>query len=130
MVIDFLMIFLLGYLAFSNSVRAKLKGLNGLLWGFITVVAFFTAMFIGYFFVIFNFCTDLMDMKVMSSDDKEARIALTEQLQAIISANPLHVMTIEAFAFGGYLLVRYILEKKPGKKQTEVHWMDRLGENR
>jgi hypothetical protein len=38
------------------------------------------------------------------------------------------VATIEIFGIGGYLLIRYILDKKPGKKEPEAHWMDKLGE--
>jgi hypothetical protein len=41
-------------------------------------------------------------------------------LEHVIATNPLHSTTIIMFGIGGYLLVRYILERKPGKKQEEV----------
>jgi hypothetical protein len=121
-------IVLIGYLSYRNSVRAKLKEQNPILWAFITVVAYLFFMFIGVFIVIFNFCKDAINLSLFSSSDAKTREAATQQLMQVFSANPLHMVTIELFGIGGYLLVRYILEKKPGKKQPEVHWMDKIGE--
>ena len=59
--------------------------------------------------------------------DPKSRAAASQQLYDALAANPLHQLTIEFFAIGGYLLVRYILDKKEGKKKSEVHWMDKLG---
>lgn len=120
-------IILLAYLAYRNSVRAKLKGKNPVLWGLVTVVAYFTTLMIGGFVVIFNFCKDVVDLKQLSSMDIATREAASQQLVRALAANPLHVLTIELFGIGGFLLVRYILDRTPDKKEPEVHWMDRLG---
>jgi hypothetical protein len=48
-------------------------------------------------------------------------------MQQLFLDHPLHMVTIELFGIGGYLLIRYLLERKPGKKEPEVHWMDKMG---
>ena len=121
-------IILLSYLSYRNSVRAKLKGANGILWGAITVGAFLAALIIGGFVVIYNFCGDSVNIDALSSTDLKVRMAATNQLMAVLSNNPLHQATIEIFAIGGYLLVRYIIDQKPDKKEPEVHWMDKMGQ--
>src|ERR1043165_6797464 len=123
-------IILLAYLAFRNSVRAKLKGLNGWLWAGITIVSYVAALLVGYMVVVFNFCADKVNLSSLSTLDPKQRAEVSKQLAEAVATNPLHVFTIEFFGIGGYLLIRYILERKPNKKQPEVHWMDRLGENR
>lgn len=123
-------IFLLVYLAFRNSVRAKAKGLNNWVWAGVTVVSFLTSLFIGCFIVVFNFCADKVNLDQLTSTDPLVRAAGSKELIDVLNANPLHVFTIELFGIGGYLLIRYILDNKPDKKQPEVHWTDRLGENR
>ncbi|GAA4467490.1 hypothetical protein GCM10023093_23520 [Nemorincola caseinilytica] len=122
-----LQIFVVGYLAYRNSVRAKQKGVSGWLWAVATVMAFFSALFIGCLFVVFNFCTDSVNVDLLSSTDPAIRQAVSEQLRDVLSTNWLHVLTIQVFGIGGYLLVRYILERKPDKKEPEIHWMDKLG---
>jgi hypothetical protein len=121
---------LLVYLAFRNSVRAKLKGLNGWLWAGTTVISFVASLFIGCAVVIYNFCADSVNLDQLSSIDPAVRLAASKQLEEVLNNNPLHAITIELFGIGGYLLIRYILDKKPNKKEAEIHWMDKLGENR
>ena len=120
-------IILLAYLAYKNSVRAKLKGANGIVWGAITVGAFLGALIIGGFVVIFNFCGDSINLEQFSSTDPNVRLAASNNLMTVFNNNPLHLVTIELFGIGGYLLVRYIIDRKPGKKEPEVHWMDKMG---
>ncbi len=129
MLFALLKICFVAWLAFRNNVRAKAKGLNGLVWAFVTVVAFFSSLIIGYLIVVFNFCADVLDVEALSSADSTIRMEASQRIVDAITASPLHMFTIEMFALGGYLLVRYILEKKPDKKQPEVHWMDKLGGN-
>lgn len=120
-------IFVVGYLAYNNSVRAKTKGVSALIWALATVLAFFSALIIGCLFVVFNFCADTVNVDLLSSTDPATRKVVSEQLRDVLSHNWLHMTTIHLFGFGGYLLVRYVLEKKPNKKEPEVHWMDKLG---
>lgn len=121
---------LIGYLAFRNSVRARQKGLNSFLWASITVICFLFAFSIGLGFVAVNFLSDTVNFQHLSSPDLKIRTEAAQQLVDNFSRNPLHYMTVELFGIGGYLLIRYILDRKPNKKQPEVHWMDKLGENR
>lgn len=120
-------IVLLGYLSYRNSVKAKIKGQNPVLWAFITVGAYLVALITGGMFVIFNFCKDAVNLNAFSSLDPKARQMASDQLMQALSGNTLHLLTIELFGIGGYLLVRYILDRKPDKKEPEVHWMDKMG---
>lgn len=123
-------IVLLGYLAFRNGVRARQKGLNTMLWGGLTVLSFFFAQAIGIMVVMMNFMSGAINMQLITSPDPKVRLEAQKQFQELYAANPLHAITALLFGIGGYLLIRYILEKKPNKKQPEIHWMDKLGENR
>ncbi len=125
---DVISLILLVFLAYSNSVRAKLKGKKPLLWAFITVGAYFAAFIFGGMLVIFNFCKDTINFSQFSSLDPKSKQAVQDQMQAALTANPLHVLTIYLAGFGGYLLVRYIIDRTPDKKKPEVHWMDKMGE--
>jgi len=118
----------LAVLAYSNSLRAKKKGKSPVLWGFITVGAYMSALIIGLLVVIVNFCKDVVNINQLSSLDSSARDIVSQQLQQAISGNPLHLLTVELFGIGGFLLVRYVIDKNPDKKGPEVHWMDRMGE--
>ncbi len=120
-------IILLVYLAYKNSVRAKLKGQNAAAWAFITVVSFLFTYFAGYFFVVVFFCRDVVNFGQISAADYKTRQAMAQQLVDAFAANPLHLITVELFGLGGYLLIRYILNRMPDKKQPEVHWMDKMG---
>jgi hypothetical protein len=120
-------IILVADLAYKTSVKAKLKGANGVVWGLITVGAFMVGLVIGGLVVVFNFLGNSVNIDQFSSPDPKIRMAATTTLMEALNANPLHQLTIELFAIGGYLLIRYILDKKPEKKEPEVHWMDKMG---
>ncbi len=122
-------ILLIAYLSYRNGVRAKQKEMNPFLWALATVGSYLFCMFVGVFIVIFYFCKEVVNLSLFSSADPKTREAATQQLMQIFSSNPLHQITVELFGIGGYLVIRYILEKKPGKNQPEVHWMDKLGNN-
>lgn len=119
---------LLGILAWRNGVRAKLKELNAIAWGLYTVIAYLSSLVIGTMVVVFGFCRNVIDFNMMSSTDAKVREEASKMLAKVVLDNPLHSLTIMAFGVGGYLLVRYIIDRKPGKKLPEVHWMDKMGE--
>jgi hypothetical protein len=121
-------IVLIGYLSYSNGVKAKRKGQTPILWGFITFVAYLITMIIGVVFVLVNFCKDVIDLAQFSSLDPKAREAVTARLMQVFEAHPLHMITIEMFGVGGYLIIKYILDRMPDKKEPEVHWMDKMGQ--
>ncbi len=118
---------LLAYLTYRNAIRAKLKDQNPVTWGLVTVVAYFAAMMIGAMVVVVFFCRDIINLNSFATLDLKTREVVSQRLQQAVASNPLHMLTIEMFSSGGYLLVRYFLDKKPNKKGPEVHWMDKLG---
>lgn len=123
-------IVLLAYLAFRNGVRARQKGLNVVLWGGLTVLSFFFAFALGVGIVTANFLGESFNLQRLSTLQGTEREEAVKQFQDLFFANPLHFLTVILFGIGGYLLIRFILEKKPNKKEPEVHWMDKLGEDR
>ncbi len=122
-------ILILGYLSYRNSVRAKLKGLNQWVWAMLTVAAFFSALVVGCFVVVLYFAADSATFAMLQSTNEEIRNAASQQILEVLGNSPIQLMTIDIFGFGGYLLIRYILERKPDKKEPEIHWMDKLGGN-
>lgn len=122
-----LQLIMAGLLAWNNSLRAKRKELNPILWAVYTVIAFFVSFIIGSLFVIFVFCRNVIDFNMMSSQDEQVRQQAAKMLENAILSNPLHSFTLVLFSFGGYLFVRYLIDRKPGKKMPEVHWMDKMG---
>ena len=93
-------IVILYFLAVGIGKQAKQKGLPPLKWKLILVLCWIVFEFTGIFFGVVFFGTGNLP----------ALMAL-----GIISA------------FGGYLLVRYILEKKPDADSMDD--IDRLGQN-
>lgn len=122
-----LMILLLAFLTYRNSLLAKAKEQNVALWAVYTVLSFLMFAIIGVFTVIFGFCSNQIDFALLSSMDPKAQETVKAQMLAAVESNPLHAMTIFMFAFGGYLAIRYLLERIPDKKKQEVHWMDKMG---
>lgn len=84
------------FLAFNNGMRAKKKGHSALLWGFITIVAIFLMMMIGSGIVMGFFYRGPI-----------TPVAVTQFLQQ----NIIHAIFIFAVGVGGYLIIRYILER-------------------
>jgi hypothetical protein len=128
---DILGIILLVFLGYSNSVRAKQKGLNGILWAFITIASYIIAQGIGLFIVISCFCQDAVDMSIFSKNINnfhEVSKQFNQQVETALLANPLREITVFLFGLGGFLLIRFILDRKPDKKTPDAHWMDKLGE--
>lgn len=127
---DIFGIILLFFLGYRNSVRAKLKGQSGILWAFLTIVSYLISQTIGLLIVISLFCRDVVDMSVFSNNTKnfqEISRQFNQQVAKALSDNPLRDITVFLFGLGGYLLIRFILDRKPNKKEPEVHWMDKMG---
>lgn len=124
---DIFFLVMLAYFSYRNSIRAKQKKKNPLLWGFITAGTFLATLLIGFAVVVFYFCRNIIDINRLGVDPKYQEVAVKLLNQAFID-NPLHLLTVYLFGIGGYLIIRYILDQKPGEKEPEVHWMDRMGE--
>ncbi len=124
MILDILLWF---FLAYRNSERAKRKGQKPFVWGLYTVIAIIGMMMIGSLVVVLNLSKNI-DIELLSAADLKTREAVTLQLMEAFKNNPLNIVTIYLFSFGGYLLIRYLLDKKPEKKEPEIHWMDKMGQ--
>jgi len=126
---DIFSLLLLVFLSYKNGVRAKRKSLNGWVWGLSSFLACFVAEIIGMLIVLLFFCAKVIDINRLGTDPSYKNTAV-QLLQQEFIKNPLDYVTIVLFGIGGYLLVRYILDKKPGKNDVPSHWSDKLGENR
>jgi hypothetical protein len=108
-----LVIFLIVYMAYRNGLIAKLKGKNQVLWVLLTLVAFWMFASLGGFIVL----QILISTGQINANDYKAASETADKLNDLLTpfliSNPIHIITIMAFGMGGYLLVRYILEKMP-----------------
>ena len=120
-------LFLLFYLGYRNSIKAKAKGLNGLAWAFATGFSFLLSYFLGVVIVLVFFLKNKINLETASGNAQYNDIAT--QLTDEFKSNPVLLLTIYGFGFGGYLFVRYVLDQKPGKDSGNVHWMDKLNNN-
>lgn len=128
---DFIGIFFLVILGYRNSVRAKLKGQNGLLWGLLTVISYILCQAFGLFIVIALFCRDAVDMNMLahrSGNFDAVSKQFNQQVAKALSDNPLREITVFLAGIGGYLLIRYILDRKPDKKQPQIPQTDNVSE--
>ena len=128
---DIFGLFLLFYLGYRNSVRAKQKGQNGILWAVITIVSYIITEAVGLFIVIMFFCRDVVDLNILTrtnSNFDAASKLFNQQVEKALMDNPLRELTVVLFGIGGFLFVRYLIDRKPDKKEPEVHWMDKMGE--
>lgn len=120
-------IILITFLSYRNGVLAKQKGQNQWMWLFITLATSFITGAIGTMIVMLFFLGNSVDWARVSSSPQYFD-TVQKQLQTAFMSNPLHELAIYAFSVGGYLLMRYILERMPDKKEPtqkkDVNWMD------
>ena len=115
---------LLIFVIYRIIVRARLKGENPFKWAILTFLAFSGAVGVGVYFVIAFFAKNAITLSQLGGLDWKTQMTIEDKL---IYSDPLNALTVTMFGIGGYLLVRYFLDKKPNKKGPEVHWMDKLG---
>lgn len=112
----------IAFLAYRNGLRAKFKGKSAGLYAFLTVLLFILGEVLGGLLVILFFCRDLI--KYATVPTAKAINEMQQQINDAFMANPLHSITVELFGIGGYLLVRYIIERIPAKKNNLPLWPD------
>ena len=110
-------LFLIGYLSYRNGIRARIKGLNPFLWASITLISYIAFYMVGIYIVLFYFCRNLIDLNSFANINEKARESLTNQLVQIFQSHPLDMVTIEIIGIGGYLFVRYLIDRKKGIPQ-------------
>ncbi|NDC40715.1 MAG: hypothetical protein EBZ77_04060, partial [Chitinophagia bacterium] len=80
-------------------------------------VLFFVFIILGVFFVIGMFGPDLLNVPPTAANDPVFKQMYAQRLARFFDENYLRELSVELIALGGYLLVRFIIEQKPGKKQ-------------
>lgn len=128
---DFAGLLLLIFLGYRNSLRARLKGQNGLMWAIITVAAYIFCESIGLLIVVSLFCRDTVNIHLLTNAtghfDAVSR-QFNQQVEKALLANPLREFAVIMFGLGGYLFVRYLLERRPHKKQANMQPADKISE--
>lgn len=92
------------FCSYRNAQLAKRKGQNTVIWVIITLVAFFISYLIGFMLMVGMFYRGPLEQNA---------------LIAFMLDHPLLVVTIMFFGLGGYLLIRYILERMPDVKKVD-----------
>lgn len=88
------------FLAYLNGRLAKRKGYKSTPWLLSTMGAFFFTYFLGY-------------MLPFMVNSNMPELTSTQEVVEYINNHLLIIFTMYAFGIGGYLFVRYILEKRP-----------------
>ena len=90
-------LFLLFLLVYMNARLARKKGLNPILWGFITLLAFFV-----FYCILGSIYIGIIYKGPITR----------EALTAWIFESPLSIIMLMMLGIGGTLVVRFILERK------------------
>ncbi len=90
------------FCAYRNATLAKQKGQNTIVWGIITVIAFFITYSIGGGILV----------TIMYKGPMQP-----EAISEYILSKPVLGVTLMFFGLGGYLVTRYILEKMQNVKK-------------
>lgn len=96
----------------NNAKHAQLRGLSTVKWVLLTLVLSFVGLFVASFVLIIILMVKFPGLVTLAQNqDREAiNKFLMEQITQHDFVYPSLLM---CGAFGGYLLIRYILEKKP-----------------
>jgi hypothetical protein len=116
-------IFLVIYLAYRNGLVAKLKGKNTTGWVLLTVVSYLFCYVLGFVVVLIILINNgQLDINSMNAiQGSKANMDAANQFVQIVSNNYIHLLTMEAFGLGGYLLIRYFLERMPDVNIPKDH---------
>lgn len=95
----------------NNAKRAQLKGLNVVSWVILTILSFSVGIFVACF--VLGMIIMAKNPALLSLAQSNDRVAINEFMLANFGQNQfLYSSLIMAGAFGGYLLIRYLIERK------------------
>ncbi len=100
-------IFLLAYLCVNIAFRAKARGLNSLPWVLRTVLACFAGMFVAVAVVYISW------LQKFGSTPKDMERIQAMMLSGELVPNGWSQLAVFVCCVGGYLVVRYRLDKHP-----------------
>lgn len=106
-----LVLLLLILFCMGNARRAKAKGLSSGPWVLYTILGFFAGTFIASYLIIFKHPALIEFAKL--NDQEGMRDYMIKHMSEYLLL--LYTALIFAGGFGGYLLVRYLLERKSPK---------------
>ena len=112
-----ILLFFILALCYNNGELARRKGVQPIGYAILTGVLFFVFIILGVFFVIGMFGPDLLNVPPTAANDPVFKQMYAQRLARFFDENYLRELSVELIALGGYLLVRFIIEQKPGKKQ-------------
>jgi hypothetical protein len=90
------------YFGYKINQLARQKDQNGVMWVVLTVFCFFLAYMFGMLL--------MMSLFYKGGNDVESLVKFF--------ANPVRMLTLYLSGTGGYLMVRYILERRPDKADS------------
>lgn len=108
-------IFLIIYLAYRNSLLAKIKGQNPIVWVLLTIASYFMGYVIGGVVVLMILINDGLITLTDVSKNPQAMDGMAKQITQALGDKPIHLISMELFGIGGYLLIRFLLERMPDK---------------
>jgi hypothetical protein len=106
-------------LGINNGSRARMKGQNPGLWIFITVICMIITEVMGMFIVLLFFNHGVVDLHALSRANPSSMDQFTQQVADLFYNDVSHSAFILLCSFGGYLLIRYILERMPDKTKDD-----------
>lgn len=99
------------FLSLSNARRASAKGLNPGLWTALTAFSVLVGLFIGCIllcFIVLARYPDLLELAKIND-----RAGLQARIESLYNQSGLvYTALIFGGGFGGYLLIRYLLDRK------------------
>lgn len=113
-----LILLLLALLSYRNGIRAQQRGLNPTRWIVFTVIAFMCGLFVAAFILAIIILFRNPAMIALAQQNNQA--AITKYMTDNLSGNALVYSTLFfAGGYGGYLLIRYMIDKNAGKSNTQ-----------
>lgn len=106
-------------LGINNGARARIKGQSGGLWIFISAICFVICEIIGSIIILLFFSKGAIDFNAVSTG-KETMDEFAKQVTDLYGT-PMHSILVLVCGFGGYLLIRYILERMPNKTNDSAN---------
>ncbi|GAA4455978.1 hypothetical protein [Rurimicrobium arvi] len=102
----------------SNARRASAKGLNPGVWGGLTSLMFIAGLFLAC--TVLCFIILVQHPAMMELVQKNDRAMLGQMVNKLFEQHDLlYVSLIFGGGFGGYLIVRYLLERKKPLSDTQ-----------